>query len=224
MHTRSDLLRSRPPPPPTRSVGRSMRGETKGENHDRARRDEVEKYRSMHSHRSITGRGSLALSVVGAPMREKMAHGIMMMTTTTMTMTTRGGVATTSRTRRCATVIPRAAGAAAAKKKNGSTDGPYKARNEFTIPSADAGVRARFESEMRDRETLARELGAVDAKLVALSNKEFAFEQTWASKEAYEAYMNHPRRRRSHLAVGVYQRLPSDKWSVPDNFTPVTRD
>ena len=77
---------------------------------------------------------------------------------------------------------------------------------------------------MRDRETLARELGAVDAKLVALSNKEFAFEQTWASKEAYEAYMNHPRRRRSHLAVGVYQRLPSDKWSVPDNFTPVTRD
>lgn len=164
---------------------------------------------------------SLARRRASCTMREKMVHGIML---TTTTMTTRGGVATTSRTRRCATVIPRAAGAAAAKKKNGSTDGPYKARNEFTIPSADAGVRARFESEMRDRETLARELGAVDAKLVALSNKEFAFEQTWASKEAYEAYMNHPKRRRSHLAVGVYQRLPSDKWSVPDNFTPVTRD
>jgi hypothetical protein len=202
-----------------------MRGETKGENRDRARRDEGEKYRSMHSHRSIGGeRGSvlsLARRRASCTMREKMVHGIML---TTTTMTTRGGVATTSRTRRCATVIPRAAGAAAAKKKNGSTDGPYKARNEFTIPSADAGVRARFESEMRDRETLARELGAVDAKLVALSNKEFAFEQTWASKEAYEAYMNHPKRRRSHLAVGVYQRLPSDKWSVPDNFTPVTRD
>lgn len=33
--------------------------------------------------------------------------------------------------------------------------------------------------------------------------------------------MNHPKRRRSHMAVGVYQYLPKDKWSVPENFTPI---
>lgn len=185
--------------------------------------DEAKKYRSIRSTPINQSRRGFAVNGSARRRLEKMARGTLMTTTTAVTMGTRGGVATTSRTQRCA-VVTRAAGAAAAKKKNGSTDGPYKARNEFTIPSADAGVRARFESEMRDRETLARELGAVDAKLVVLSNKEFAFEQTWTSKEAYEAYMNHPKRRRSHLAVGVYQRLPADKWSVPDNFTPVTRD
>ena len=103
--------------------------------------------------------------------------------------------------------------------------GPYKARNEFTIPSGDAGVRARFETEMRAREALAKELGANDAKLVTIADgKEYAFEQTWPTKEAYEAFMNHPSRRKSHLTVGVYQRLPKDKWSVPDNFTPLTKN
>jgi hypothetical protein len=33
--------------------------------------------------------------------------------------------------------------------------------------------------------------------------------------------MNTPERRRSHLAAGVYQYLPKDKWSVPENFTPL---
>ena len=76
---------------------------------------------------------------------------------------------------------------------------------------------------MRAREKMAKECGATEAKLVMLKANEYAFEQKWASKEAYEAYMNTPGRRRSHLTVGVYQRLPKDKWSVPENFTPVTR-
>jgi len=32
---------------------------------------------------------------------------------------------------------------------------------------------------------------------------------------------NHPSRRKSHLAAGIYQYLPKDKWSVPENFTPI---
>jgi quinol monooxygenase YgiN len=102
-------------------------------------------------------------------------------------------------------------------------DGPYEARNEFVIPSGDGGVVGRFEEEMRVREKLAKECGAMEAKLVMMKTNEYAFEQKWATKEAYEAYMNTPQRRRSHLTVGVYQRLPKDKWSVPDNFTPVTK-
>jgi quinol monooxygenase YgiN len=104
-----------------------------------------------------------------------------------------------------------------------ASGGPYEARNEFVIPGGDGGVVARFEEEMRAREKMAKECGATEAKLVKLKANEYAFEQKWASKEAYEAYMNTPGRRRSHLTVGVYQRLPKDKWSVPENFTPVTR-
>ena len=89
--------------------------------------------------------------------------------------------------------------------------------------ATDAGVRARFEEEMAKREALAKTLGCASCALRKISANEYAFEQTWGSKAAYEAYMNHPERRRSHLTVGVWQRLPKDKWSVPDNFTPVTK-
>ncbi len=50
---------------------------------------------------------------------------------------------------------------------------------------------------------------------------EHTFKQQWSTKQAYEDYMNTPERRRSHLAAGVYQYLPKDKWSVPENFTPL---
>ena len=40
-----------------------MRGETKGENRDRARWDKGEKYRSMHTHRSIGRERGSALSL-----------------------------------------------------------------------------------------------------------------------------------------------------------------
>ncbi|OUS48210.1 hypothetical protein BE221DRAFT_161748 [Ostreococcus tauri] len=77
-----------------------------------------------------------------------------------------------------------------------TASGGYEARNEFVIPSGDGAVVKRFEEEMALRVRVAKEAN------------EYAFEQTWASKEAYEAYMNTPARRRSHLTVGVYQRLP----------------
>ena len=144
-----------------------------------------------------------------------------MFATTTTTMTT---MTTTMRMmdsprgasgRRTAVVVRAAAGA---------KTGPYEARNEFVIrDTADAGVRARFEGEMAKREALAKTLGCESCGLKKISANEYAFEQRWGSKEAYEAYMNHPERRRSHLTVGVWQRLPKDKWSVPDNFTPVTK-
>ena len=46
---------------------------------------------------------------------------------------------------------------------------------------------------------------------------EYVFKQEWETKQAYEDYMNHPQRRRSHMAPGVYQYMPKDKWSVPEN-------
>jgi len=101
--------------------------------------------------------------------------------------------------------------------------GPYEARNEFVIANRDRDVVARFEREMAKRQTLATSLGCERCALVKMSETEYAFEQRWGTKEAYEAYMNHPERRRSHLTVGVWQRLPKDKWSVPDNFTPITK-
>ncbi|CAL52976.1 unnamed product [Ostreococcus tauri] len=102
-----------------------------------------------------------------------------------------------------------------------TASGGYEARNEFVIPSGDGAVVKRFEEEMALRVRVAKECGASAVALVKLRANEYAFEQTWASKEAYEAYMNTPARRRSHLTVGVYQRLPKDKWSVPENFTPL---
>ena len=119
--------------------------------------------------------------------------------------------------------VPARRGSAHVARAGKKMEGPYEARNEFVIPSGDGGVVRRFEEEMRAREKLAKECGATEAKLVMMKTNEYAFEQKWASKEAYEAYMNTPQRRRSHLTVGVYQRLPKDKWSVPDNFTPVTK-
>lgn len=119
--------------------------------------------------------------------------------------------------------VPARRGSAHVARAGKKMEGPYEARNEFVIPSGDGGVVRRFEEEMRAREKLAKEGGATEAKLVMMKTNEYAFEQKWASKEAYEAYMNTPQRRRSHLTVGVYQRLPKDKWSVPDNFTPVTK-
>ena len=116
--------------------------------------------------------------------------------------------------------VARGDGAVARAGKAGG--GAYEARNEFVIPSGDGGVTKRFEEEMASRVALAKECGAQEAKLVKIKANEYAFEQKWASKDAYEAYMNTPRRRRSHLAVGVYQRAPKDKFSVPENFTPLT--
>ena len=143
------------------------------------------------------------------------------MTTTMTTTTTRAMAPTRARPGRAAKRDETRGGAVTRAAK--ASGGPYEARNEFVIPGGDGGVVARFEEEMRAREKMAKECGATEAKLVMLKANEYAFEQKWASKEAYEAYMNTPGRRRSHLTVGVYQRLPKDKWSVPENFTPVTR-
>mmetsp|Transcript_10956 Transcript_10956/g.17566 ORF Transcript_10956/g.17566 Transcript_10956/m.17566 type:complete len:151 (+) Transcript_10956:69-521(+) len=111
---------------------------------------------------------------------------------------------------------------AASKPKPGINGVPYVAANRFVIPDSDPAVVARFEEEMRRRETLMASLpGFTHCGLTKDGAHEYTFAQEWATKQAYEDYMNNPERRRSHMAVGVYQYLPSDKWSVPENFTPI---
>jgi heme-degrading monooxygenase HmoA len=100
---------------------------------------------------------------------------------------------------------------------------PYVATNRFVVPDKDPAVVQRLVSEIEKREKLMKTLpGYTSSALTSGPNEgEFSFTQEWETKQAYEDYMNHPSRRRSHMAAGVYQYLPKDKWSVPENFTPI---
>ncbi|MDA9098433.1 antibiotic biosynthesis monooxygenase [bacterium] len=100
---------------------------------------------------------------------------------------------------------------------------PYIATNRFVVPEKDPTVVARLVSEMESREKLMKTLpGYTSSSLTSgPAPGEFSFTQEWTTKQAYEDYMNHPARRRSHIAAGVYQYMPKDKWSVPENFTPI---
>jgi heme-degrading monooxygenase HmoA len=110
-----------------------------------------------------------------------------------------------------------------AAPKPGVDGVPYTASNTFIVPDGDATVVARFQDEMAARQALMKTLaGFTSCNLSAGPGaSEFTFEQEWTTKQAYEDYMNDPRRRKSHLAAGIYQYLPKDKWSVPENFTPI---
>lgn len=119
-------------------------------------------------------------------------------------------------TRRGSSVVVRAA------PKPGVDGVPYTASNTFIVPDGDAAIVQRFQEEMAARQALMKTLpGFTSCKLTAGSGNEFTFEQEWTTKQAYEDYMNHPQRRKSHLAAGIYQYMPKDKWSVPENFTPI---
>jgi|TARA_B100000405_G_scaffold172022_1_gene120261 heme-degrading monooxygenase HmoA len=109
-----------------------------------------------------------------------------------------------------------------AAPKPGVDGRPYTASNTFIVPDGDAAIVQRFQEEMAARQALMKTLpGFTSCKLTAGSGNEFTFEQEWTTKQAYEDYMNHPQRRKSHLAAGIYQYMPKDKWSVPENFTPI---
>lgn len=100
---------------------------------------------------------------------------------------------------------------------------PYVATNRFVVPDKDPEVVRRLVSEIESREKLMKTLPGYTSSALASGpgEGEFSFTQEWETKQAYEDYMNHPQRRRSHMAAGVYQYLPKDKWSVPENFTPI---
>ncbi len=109
-----------------------------------------------------------------------------------------------------------------AAPKPGVDGRPYTASNTFIVPDGGAAIIQRFQEEMDARQALMKTLpGFTSCKLTAGSGNEFTFEQEWTTKQAYEDYMNHPQRRKSHLAAGIYQYMPKDKWSVPENFTPI---
>ena len=110
------------------------------------------------------------------------------------------------------------------------TDGtPYVAKNTFTIPSDEAGVKLeeikrRFLEEMQFREQKMKTMpDYTSSSLKEVGANTYEFSQEWKTKEGFEGWMNTPERRRSHFPVGVYQYLPNDKWSVPENFAPVIK-
>ena len=53
---------------------------------------------------------------------------------------------------------------------------------------------------------------------------ELVVSQAWKDKAAYEAWMNTPVRRRSHLPPTVWQFRPANKYSVPEEFSPFVRE
>ncbi|CAL6446066.1 unnamed protein product [Bathycoccus prasinos] len=111
------------------------------------------------------------------------------------------------------------------------TDGktPYVAKNTFTIPRDEIGVKLeeikrRFLDEMRFREEKMKTMpDYVSSQLTEIGANAYEFSQEWKTKEGFERWMNTPERRRSHFPIGVYQYLPKDKWSVPENFAPVIK-
>ena len=100
---------------------------------------------------------------------------------------------------------------------------PYIATNVFIVPDKNPETVKRFVTEIETREKLMKTLeGYTSSALTGGSAAgEFSFTQEGTTKQAYEEYMNHPQRRRSHMAAGVWQYMPKDKWSVPENFTPI---
>jgi|TARA_B110000977_G_scaffold166524_1_gene214435 heme-degrading monooxygenase HmoA len=110
-----------------------------------------------------------------------------------------------------------------AAAKPGLDGVPYIATNVFIVPDKNPETVKRFVTEIETREKLMKTLeGYTSSALTGGSAAgEFSFTQEWTTKQAYEEYMNHPQRRRSHMAAGVWQYMPKDKWSVPENFTPI---
>jgi hypothetical protein len=85
-------------------------------------------------------------------------------------------------------------------------------------------IKRRFLDEMRFREEKMKTMpDYVSSQLTEIGANVYEFSQEWKTKEGFERWMNTPERRRSHFPVGVYQYLPKDKWSVPENFAPVIK-
>lgn len=124
--------------------------------------------------------------------------------------------------RAAAAAVPVAAAAAPAAPPAAA----YTASNRYRVEAAAAPF---FLAETAKRaQAAAKQPGCVayDKRPVELPSaepgfREFTVSQTWASKAAYEAWMNTHLRRTSHFAPGVWQYRPANKFSVPEEFAPV---
>ena len=97
------------------------------------------------------------------------------------------------------------------------------ATNRYRV--VDAAMTAQFEAEHAARRAAATALpGFVSYDLARLPPvggcAEYAAAVTWRDKPSYEAWMNTPQRRRSHLPQGVWQYRTANKFSVPEEFCP----
>ena len=123
----------------------------------------------------------------------------------------------------------RRAGLQRVKAAPGTDGTTYVAKNTFLIAQDENGssvreIKERFLREIDSRERLMKGMeDYVQSSLRELGSNEYEFSQEWKTKAGYEKYMNTPERRKSHFPVGVYQYLPKDKWSVPENFAPVIK-
>jgi antibiotic biosynthesis monooxygenase (ABM) superfamily enzyme len=102
--------------------------------------------------------------------------------------------------------------------------GSYVAVNRYRL--VEPSKAAQFEAEHAARAAAAAATpGYVSYALTPLppsasSLPEYSATATFDSKEAYEAWMNTPARRRSHLPQGVWQYRTANKFSVPEEFCP----
>ena len=101
--------------------------------------------------------------------------------------------------------------------------GAYVASNRYRI--VEAGAEAEFEATHTARRASAQPLpGFVSYELTRLAPvggcAEYAAAVTWRDKPSYEAWMNTPARRRSHLPHGIWQYRTANKFSVPEEFCP----
>ena len=116
-----------------------------------------------------------------------------------------------------------------AAKKPGVDGKPYVAKNTFVVAVDEKGLDAksvakRFFEEMNGRvEKMKTMKDYVRSSLTEVGGNEWEFEQEWETKEGYERWMNESERRKSHFPNGVYQIMPKDKWSVPENFAPIIK-
>ncbi len=102
--------------------------------------------------------------------------------------------------------------------------GSYVASNRYRL--VDASMAAQFEAVHAERAAAAASApGYVSYELLPLppapgGQAEYAATATFVGKEAYEAWMNTPARRRSHPPQGVWQYRTANKFSVPEEFCP----
>mmetsp|Transcript_12142 Transcript_12142/g.16550 ORF Transcript_12142/g.16550 Transcript_12142/m.16550 type:complete len:148 (+) Transcript_12142:121-564(+) len=99
--------------------------------------------------------------------------------------------------------------------------GPYTAENKYKCKDSKAAENLR--AEWAKREAAMRTLpGFTSFELKEIGGGVFAASQTWDSKAEYEGWMDSDYKRKSHFYGNIYQFSTKDKYSVPEEFMPVT--
>mmetsp|Transcript_9459 Transcript_9459/g.19586 ORF Transcript_9459/g.19586 Transcript_9459/m.19586 type:complete len:158 (-) Transcript_9459:429-902(-) len=105
-----------------------------------------------------------------------------------------------------------------AAKKDFSGD--YTAENQYKC--MDQVSITNLKAEWAKRESAMKALQGFKAfSLQEVSPSEFVASQTWASKDAYETWMDSDFKRKSHFFGNIYQYTTKDKYSVPEEFMPI---